>query len=138
MDLLAAHFSLMERNNDYSDKNLTQTNQALYTDYAIRFQKAYSNGVKMVFGTDAGVYPHGRNAEQFKLMIDAGMTEIDAIRSATSFAAELLGKEDELGSIDVGKLADLVAVKGNPMKDIQLLENIHFVMKDGKIYKHIK
>ena len=138
MDLLAAHFSLIEQSNDYTDKQLGQTNQGLYKDYERRFQQAYSNGVKMVFGTDSGVYPHGRNAEQFKLMVDAGMEEIDAIRSATNIAAELLGKEDQLGSITVGKLADLIAVKGNPLDDIRILENIHFVMKEGKIHKNKK
>lgn len=99
------------------------------------FTKAYQAGVKIAFGTDSGVSAHGDNAQEFKLMVDAGMPAMEAIRAATVHAADLLGESESLGSISVGKYADIVAVKGNPVDDIQLLEDIQFVMKGGKTYK---
>jgi imidazolonepropionase-like amidohydrolase len=99
------------------------------------FTKALRAGVKMSFGTDAGVCPHGINARQFALMVKYGMTPMQAIQSATSNAADLLGKSDVLGSVKPGKYADIIAVSGNPLEDVQLLENVKFVMKEGQIYK---
>jgi len=99
------------------------------------FTKAVRAGVKMSFGTDAGVCPHGINARQFAFMVKYGMTPMQAIQSATSSAADLLGKSDLLGSLRPGKYADIIAVSGNPLGDIRLLENVKFVMKEGKIYK---
>lgn len=99
------------------------------------FKRAYKNGVKIAFGTDSGVSAHGNNAQEFIYMVEAGMPEIEAIQSATWNAADLLKIQDKLGSITVGKLADIVAVKGDPLKDISLLQNIQFVMKDGKVEK---
>jgi imidazolonepropionase-like amidohydrolase len=87
--------------------------------------------VKLAFGTDSGVYPHGQNAKQFAYMVRYGMTPMQAIQSATIRAAELLGKDDELGSIAPGRFADLVAVDGNPLNDITALENVAHVMKGG-------
>ncbi|HMB91009.1 MAG TPA: amidohydrolase family protein [Rhodothermales bacterium] len=135
MDVLAAHYDLIEKNQDYSDKELGHSNEEEYANYQQRFRQAYQAGVKMVFGTDAGVYPHGRNAEQFRLMVEAGMTPEDAIRAATIWAAELIGIENQAGSVEAGKWADLIAVKGNPLEDIAVLEDVRFVMKDGKVYK---
>ena len=100
------------------------------------FAKAYKKGVKVAFGTDAGVFPHGLNAKEFELMTQAGMPPMEAIQTATISAATLLRITDELGSIEAGKLADIVAVKGDPLKDITLMMNVGFVMKDGKIYKN--
>lgn len=100
------------------------------------FQKAVKAGVKIAFGTDAGVYPHGWNAKQFAYMVQYGMTPMQAIQSATSVAAELIGQSDHIGSIQVGKFADLVAVKPDPLKDISVLEKIPFVMKSGVVYKN--
>jgi imidazolonepropionase-like amidohydrolase len=100
------------------------------------FAKAHANGVMIAFGTDSGVSAHGDNGQEFALMVEAGMSQMDAIRSATYNASKLLKIDDILGTIEVGKLADLVAVKGNPLENISLLENIGFVMKDGKVYKH--
>ena len=97
------------------------------------FKKAYESGVKIAFGTDSGVSYHGDNAREFKLMVDAGMPAMEAIRSETVHAADLLGESDRLGSIKPGKMADIVAVAGNPLTDISLLEKMAFVMKDGKI-----
>jgi imidazolonepropionase-like amidohydrolase len=99
------------------------------------FSKAYKEGVPIVFGTDAGVFPHGLNGREFGYMVEAGMPPMEAIVSATKIAAELLKVDDKLGTINVGKLADIVAVKGNPLDDITLLENVSFVMKDGVVYK---
>lgn len=135
MDLLAAHVSLLETKDDISKKGINKGNQKVYDDYAINFNKAYVQGVKMAFGTDASIFEHGRNAEQFHLMVQAGMKEVDALRSATIVAAELIGIEKTTGSIEEGKWADIIAVKGNPLNDITVLEKVDFVMKDGKVYK---
>ncbi|MFT2092725.1 amidohydrolase family protein [Paraglaciecola sp. 2405UD69-4] len=101
------------------------------------FAKAHKAGVKIAFGTDSGVSAHGDNALEFVLMVEAGMQPIEAIRAATLNAAQLLQIEDTLGTIEVGKLADLVAVKGDPLADISLLQDVNFVMKDGQVYKHM-
>jgi len=135
MDLLAAHYDLIESGRDYADKQLSGDNNEEYAKYVGRFRDAHDAGVRMAFGTDAGVYPHGRNAEQFRLMVDAGMTPIEAIRSATLVAAELIGIKSNAGSIAPGKWADLVGVEGNPLEDVSLLERIDFVMKGGTIHK---
>lgn len=100
------------------------------------FSRAYKAGVPIVFGTDAGVFPHGLNAREFGYMVEAGMPPMEAIVSATKTAAELLKIDDKLGTLSAGKLADIVAVKGDPLVDIKVLENIQFVMKDGRVYKH--
>jgi imidazolonepropionase-like amidohydrolase len=99
------------------------------------FAKAVRAGVKMSFGTDAGVCPHGINARQFAFMVRYGMTPMQAIQSATKNAADLLGKSDLLGSLQPGKYADIIAVSGDPLENIRVLENVKFVMKEGKIYK---
>jgi imidazolonepropionase-like amidohydrolase len=99
------------------------------------FGKAVRAGVKMTFGTDAGVCAYGTSAKQFAFMVKYGMTPMQAIQAATSNAADLLGHANDLGSIKVGKYADLIAVSGDPLKDISLLEKVEFVMKDGKVYK---
>lgn len=99
------------------------------------FAKAYASGVTIAFGTDAGVSPHGTNALEFIYMVEGGMPEMEAIQSSTVTAARLIGMEDRLGSISEGKLADIVAVEGNPLEDISLLSEISFVMKDGKVYR---
>ena len=98
------------------------------------FAKAYKAGVTIAFGTDAGVFEHGKNGREFTLMVQAGMPEMAAIQSATSVAASVLG-QIELGSIKAGQLADLVGVKGNPLENISLLENVQLVIKDGQRVK---
>jgi len=97
---------------------------------------AYAAGVKIAFGTDAGVFPHGENGYEFVLMHEAGVPVDVAIRSATGDAAKVLGRENELGTIAEGMLADIVAVRGNPLDDVHLLTNPAFVMKDGQVYKN--
>lgn len=99
------------------------------------FAKAYKAGVKIAFGTDAGVYKHGMNWLEFGLMIDAGMPAMETIKAATINAAELLGEKERLGSIEAGKLADIVAVDGDPLKDSKVFGKVVFVMKDGVVYK---
>ncbi len=97
--------------------------------------KAYKAGVKIAFGTDAGVYPHGENAKEFKYMVDAGMPPMFVIQAATTHAAQLLKHEKDIGSIAPGKFADVIAVDGNPLDDVTLLQKVRFVMKEGTIYK---
>lgn len=99
------------------------------------FGLAYKAGVKIAFGTDTGVSAHGNNAREFSLMVEAGMPPMEAIRAATRVSAELLGIEDDLGSVEAGKIADLVAVPGDPLTNISLMEKVTFVMKEGVVYK---
>lgn len=99
------------------------------------FAMAYKKGVWIVFGSDAGVFPHGMNADEFVHMVAAGMPPLEAIQSSTIEAAKLLRIDKTLGSIEPGKLADLVAVHGNPLADISLMKNVSFIMKEGMIYK---
>ena len=96
------------------------------------FRRAHQAGVKMVYGTDAGIFPHGDNARQFAVMVRYGMTPTQAIQSATINAAEALGRSD-IGAIETGRYADIVAVSGNPMQDVTLLEKVVFVMKGGDV-----
>lgn len=99
------------------------------------FARAYKAGVPIAFGTDAGVFKHGKNALEFEYMVEAGMPPMAAIQSATYHAARLLGIEDRLGTLAAGKIADVVAVDGNPLLDITELQRVTFVMKEGVVYK---
>jgi imidazolonepropionase-like amidohydrolase len=99
------------------------------------FAKAYRGGVKIAFGTDAGVFPHGQNGKEFEYMVEAGMPAMEAILAATRGAADLIGHSEKIGSIQAGRYADMVAVKGDPLADIKLLQNVSFVMKEGRVYK---
>lgn len=100
------------------------------------FGKAYKAGVKIAFGTDSGVSPHGDNAKEFFYMVEAGMPEYEAIKSATVAASDLLRISEKYGTLESGKMADIVAVKGDPLKDIKILEKVNFVMKDGVVFKN--
>ena len=115
------------------------TPKALATGPQIQstFAKAHKEGVKIAFGTDAGVFRHGMNWLEFGYMIEAGMKPMDAIKAATINAAELLGERDRLGSIQPGKLADIVAVDGDPLKDPKVFGRVVFVMKGGVVFKEI-
>jgi imidazolonepropionase-like amidohydrolase len=99
-------------------------------------KKAFDAGVKVAFGTDAAVYPHGLNAGEFHVYVKLGMTPLAAIQTATINAADLLGWKDKVGALEPGKWADVVAVDGDPTKDVTLLERVKFVMKGGTVYKN--
>ncbi len=107
-----------------------------YASQAKVARRAREVGVKIAFATDAGVIPHGKNARLFASYVESGMSAIEAIRAATVNAAELLGWSDKLGTLETGKLADIIAVRGNPLEDTRALERVQFVMKDGVVYKH--
>jgi len=98
------------------------------------FAKAYKAGVKIAFGTDAGVYAHGKNYMEFQYMVEAGMPPMEAIKAATTSAADLLGISGKTGNISTGKMADIIAVDGDPLTDIKTMKNVSFVMKEGRIY----
>lgn len=100
------------------------------------FAKAYKRGVKIAFGTDAGVFPHGENAREFGYMVEGGMPAIEALLCAMQVNAEILGMGDKLGSLEAGKLADIVAVNEDPTKNIKTMEKVTFVMKDGVVHKN--
>jgi len=96
---------------------------------------AYTSGVKIAFGTDQGLAPHGTNAKEFALMVQSGMTPMDAIIAATGSAADLIGDKEDIGTVQPGRYADLVAVDADPLADISALEHVQFVMKGGTVYK---
>ena len=100
------------------------------------FRKAFQAGAKIAYGTDSGVYPHGENAKQFGKMIEWGMKPIDAIQASTVNAANLLGWGDKVGSLEKGHYADLIAVEGNPLSDVKVLERVRFVMKGGSVARN--
>ena len=100
------------------------------------FQRAVKAGVKIAFGTDAAVYPHGWNAKQFSKMVEWGLTPMQAIQSATINSADLLAWQDRVGSIETGRFADIIAVNGDPLQDIKVLEKVDFVMKGGTVFKN--
>jgi imidazolonepropionase-like amidohydrolase len=100
------------------------------------FRRAYQAGARIAFGTDSGVYPHGDNAKQFAKMVEWGMKPVEAIRAATLTAAELMGWSNIVGSLEAGSYADLIAVVGDPLSDVRLLESVKFVMKGGMIIRN--
>jgi imidazolonepropionase-like amidohydrolase len=99
------------------------------------FRRAHQGGARLAFGTDGGVYPHGDNALQFAYMVQYGMTPLEAIRAATMSAAELMGWQDRVGGLEPGYYADIIAVEGDPLADVTVLERVRFVMKGGKVYR---
>ncbi len=101
-------------------------------------RKAHARGIRIAFGTDAAVYPHGRNAEELHLLVEAGLQPAEALRAATSVSAELLGVGERLGVLEPGKIADVIAAPGDPLVDVRAVERVFFVMKDGIVYKHEK
>ena len=104
--------------------------------HEVSFKKALAAGVKIAFGTDAGAFPHGTQAIEFEWMTRYGMSPLDAIHSATINAADLMGWADQIGSIEPGKFADIIAVNGDPLADIKLLEQVKFVMKGGQVVRN--
>ncbi|MBI1750304.1 MAG: amidohydrolase family protein [Acidobacteria bacterium] len=125
------------QNKSYLDEFMEKNRQT--TEAQIRaFRRALELGVRIAYGTDAAVIPHGDNGRQFATYVELGMTPLQAIRTATTEAAELLGWSDRTGSIEPGKLADIIAVRENPLENIRTLEQVVFVMKDGKVFKNEK
>ena len=110
--------------------------KAAYDARSDMFRNAVRLGVKISFGTDAAVFPHGQNAKEFKLMTDLGLPAIEALRSATANAAELLGQAARIGTLEKAKLADVIAIPGDPTQDITATERVSFVMKEGKIFRN--
>jgi imidazolonepropionase-like amidohydrolase len=115
---------------------LQEKAKAAYNARTEMFRNAVKMGIKISFGTDAAVFPHGQNAKEFKLMTDLGMTPIDALRSATATTADLFGIAQKVGTLEKGKLADIIAMPGDPTADITATEHVSFVMKDGKIIRN--
>jgi imidazolonepropionase-like amidohydrolase len=109
--------------------------RAAWGSVGLTFTRAVNMGVRIGFGADAGVYPHGMNATEFQLMVEHGMKPMDALKAATSADADLLGLADRIGAIEPGKLADIIAVPGDPTQDIRQTSKVKFVMKEGRIYK---
>ena len=102
----------------------------------LALRRAVPAGVRIAFGTDAGVSLHGRNADEFPLMVQNGMTPMQAIVAATVNAADLLGLANEVGTLEPGRVADLVAVRGDPLTDVGVLRNVNFVMTRGRVHRH--
>ena len=122
-------------NKSYPDEFMEKNRQTTEAQNRA-FRRALALGVHIAYGTDAAVIPHGDNGKQFATYLELGMTPIQAIRSATTEAAELLGWSDRIGSIETGKFADIIAVRENPLENIRTLENVAFVMKNGKVFKN--
>ena len=115
---------------EFLQKNLDTTEAQ-----RVNFTKAHAAGVPIAFGTDAAIFPHGQNALQFAIMVQRGMSPIEAIKSATSIAARYMGWADRVGSIAPGRYGDLIAVKGDPLADVRVLENVAVVIKGGTVFK---
>jgi imidazolonepropionase-like amidohydrolase len=113
----------------------TEKNRRIVAHHKEVFQKAMKKGIKITFGTDVGAFEHGTSVRELERMVDYGMKPLDAIRSATLRGAELLRMEKQIGTIEPGKFADIIAVQGNPLEDIQSFRKVRFVMKAGEVYK---
>src|SRR6516225_3228072 len=122
--------------NIYMPPAIAAKAHAAITAVHATFPRALAKGVKIGLGTDAGVYPHGRNAEEFHQMVDLGMKPVDALKAGTSADADLLGVADKLGTLEANKLADIVAVPGDPLQNIRVTEQVFFVMKEGVVYRN--
>ncbi len=130
---------------EYMEKNMDRSDVPEYSKQKMRdviaamrknTGKAFAAGVKVAFGTDAAVYPHGLNAGEFHVYVSLGMTPLAAIQTATINASDLLGPKFSVGSLEAGKFADVIAVDGDPTKDVTILEHVKFVMKGGSVYKN--
>jgi imidazolonepropionase-like amidohydrolase len=138
MDIYDEECIQEEGKNGKRPADLLEHDRNLGEAHRQNFRKAVRAGLKMSFGTDAGVCPYDRSVKQFAFMVKYGMTPMQAIQAATHNAADLLGKSELLGSLQPGKYADIIAVSGDPLEDIHILEHVSFVMKQGKIYKQEK
>lgn len=135
LDIYNTEYTLeMGAANGLPEENIAKERQ-VGTVQRQSFTLAVEMGAKVVFATDSGVYPHGDNGKQFARAVRFGMTPAQALQSATSLTAELLGWEDRVGAIESGLYADIIAVHGNPLNDITEMEDVDFVMKGGVVYK---
>ncbi len=135
MDIYNTEYTLTYgEQNGVAEENLNKERQVSKRQRE-SFSRAVEAGLNMVFGTDAAIYPHGDNAKQFSRMVEYGMTPLEAIQSATINAAKLLRAEKQLGQLNTDFAADMIAVDGNPLEDISVLERVDFVMKAGQVYK---
>lgn len=135
MDIFAGDWMMIEgKKRGWPEEFLRKTDETTL-DQRESFKRAHEAGVPLVFGTDAGIYPHGMNAQQFASMVEWGMTEMEAIKAATSVAAHYMGWGDRVGSIKHGYFADIVAVEGDPLTDITVLEHVDTVVKGGLVFK---
>ncbi|WP_404344030.1 amidohydrolase family protein [Pseudoalteromonas mariniglutinosa] len=135
MDIYNTEYTLsFGEQNGVDEENLAKERQ-VSKKQRDSFTRAVKAGIPMVFGTDAAIYPHGDNAKQFSRMVEFGMTPLQALQTATINSAKLLKVDQQLGQINPGFLADIIAVKGNPLENIAVLENVNFVMKNGNVYK---
>jgi imidazolonepropionase-like amidohydrolase len=116
-------------------ENVVSKAKVVMTIARKNIEHAFRSGVKVAFGTDAAVYPHGLNAREFAVMVKLGLTPLQAIQTSTVNAADLIGWSDRVGTLEAGKFADLIAVSGDPTADVSVLENVKFVMKGGQVYK---
>ena len=116
---------------EYSKQKMREVSAAMKQNIG----RAFAAGVKVAFGTDAAVYPHGINASEFHVYVKLGMTPLAAIQTATLNAADLLGWTDRVGSLEPAQWADMIAVDGDPTRDVTVLEHVRFVMKGGVVYK---
>lgn len=136
MDIYNTEFTLAEGERLGVRQEAIDKERSLSVEQRDSFRRAVQAGANVVFGSDSAVYPHGDNGKQFARMVEFGMTPLQAIQAATSLAAEALGKTGQLGCVQVGCVADFVAVSGDPLEGISLLESVPFVMKDGRVFKH--
>ncbi|MEO1708243.1 MAG: amidohydrolase family protein, partial [Pseudomonadota bacterium] len=135
MDIFNTEYTLSKgEENGVSEESLNKERE-VGTIQRQSFTKAVKAGAKVILGTDAAIFPHGDNAMQLSRMVQFGMTPAQALRAATSLAAEALGREEELGQLAPGFRADIIGVMGDPLSDVSLLETVSFVMKDGVLYK---
>ncbi len=135
MDIYNTEYTLAEGEKNGVLEESLQKEREVGTIQRESFTKAVKAGAKVIFGTDAAIYPHGDNARQFSRMTRFGMTPVQALRAATTLAAEALGQGDNIGALTPGLYADVIAVEGDPFSDISILEQVDFVMKEGVVYK---
>ena len=135
MDIFAGDWMMIEgKKRGWPEEFLRKTDETTLVQRE-SFKRAYDAGVRLVFGTDAGIYPHGMNSQQFASMVEWGMTPMEAIKAATSVAAHYMDWGDRIGSIKPGYYADIVAVEGDPLSDISVLEHVDTVIKGGLVFK---
>ena len=120
-----------------TDPKMVEHEKKFYENNPKKIFEAYKKGVKIATGTDAGVTPHGKNYREVERFVELGMTNADALRAGTINSADLLDMSDELGTIEKGKIADIIAIDGNPLEEIKDIENVVFVMKEGKVFKDL-